>query len=661
MTEKDGKHIMDSRKKKGLGIVKKRWLSIFLMLSLALSLAACGSNSWEVRFEPSGGELISGSLLQTVRQGAAAKAPELKRDGYIFDGWSEDFSAVRKNMVVAARWTPEPESSPAPGVYEVRFELCGGELVSGTLMQQVEEGNAAVAPEVKRDNYIFDGWSEDFSAVRKNMVVAACWSAEPEPSPALRIYEVRFELNGGELVSGKLLQQVEEGSDAEAPVVRREGYVFDGWNEKLEQVESNLVAAAQWKRLYSVRFDPCGGEILSGEAEQQVPEGEYPEPPELSRRNYAFSGWDHELEPVDGDSIYTAKWSAVELRAEEVFEAISPAVVEIMANEASGTSYSLGSGFFIDEQGTLVTNYHVIDGAVSGQVSLIDGRSFPVLYVLGYDPSLDIAILKVDITDNPFLLLAEDGVATGEMIFALGSSEGLTSTFSAGNVSSASREIEGVDYIQITAPISHGNSGGPLVNAFGEVVGINTMAYVEGQNLNFAIDIHELDRVDRSLNLSLEEVFAIQYPSGATGGPGAPANDSDNWMYDLADYSEVESNDTFLRADRIINGKKIAGEITNKTDLDWFYFSLDRACDVDFVVAPSYSVDMDYLLCGIIRLDDEGNTEVLDALMPDSYEGLQFMGGTVHFDKPGDYFIVLMVKDEYPYSTPVYYLLAANW
>ena len=637
--------------------MKKRLLSVLLVLALALSLTACGAGAFEVRFELNGGELVSGALLQVVAKGAAAEAPEVKREGYVFDGWSEDFSAVSADMVAAAKWVREPEPSPEPAVYEVRFELCGGELVSGALLQRVEEGAAAEAPEIKREGYVFDGWSEDFPAVSGNLITAAKWVREPEPSPAPAIYEVRFELNGGELVSGRLLQQVEEGAAAEAPEVKREGYAFDGWNENVRDVHSNLVAAAMWKHLYSVRFDAAGGEILSGETEQLVAEGEYPEPPELKRSNYAFSGWDRELDPVSGDAVYTAEWKAVELRSEEVFSKIAPAVVEIQADEANGVYYSLGSGFFIDDQGTLITNYHVIDGAVSGQVSLTDGSVCAVLSVLGYDPALDIAVLKADISGNPYLTLADGGVSTGETIYALGSSEGLTSTFSSGNVSAASRVIEDVSYIQITAPISHGNSGGPLVNVFGEVVGINAMAYIEGQNLNFAIDIRELTKVDRSLALSLAEVCEIQYPNGYPDEPSG----SEEGFYDVADYAEEESNDVFLLADRLENGRLLAGEVSYVGDMDWFVFTLDKPGDIDFIVAPGYIEDIDYLLCGVVRLTDNGDTEVIQALEPDSEDDFVFMSGTVRFDEPGDYFLVLLLDEGYPYDEPAYYFIDATW
>ena len=96
--------------------MKKRLLSVLLVLALALSLAACGADAFEVRFELNGGELVSGALLQVVAKGSAAEAPEVRRDGYILDGWSEDFSAVSGDMVVAASWVREPEPEPEPAV-----------------------------------------------------------------------------------------------------------------------------------------------------------------------------------------------------------------------------------------------------------------------------------------------------------------------------------------------------------------------------------------------------------------------------------------------------------------------------------------------------------------------------------------------------------------
>ncbi len=627
--------------------MKRRVPAILLMLVLLLNLCACSSKApavYEVRFELNGGTLVSGKLLQTVAEGGAAEAPEVEREGYVFDGWSEELGSVTANTVAVAQWAAEP------AVCEVRFELNGGTLVSGKLLQYVTEGEAAEAPEVEREGYVFDGWSEELGSVAADTVAVAQWAAEPA------VYEVRFELNGGILISGRLLQQVTEGESAEAPVVEREGYAFAGWNEELGPITGNVIAAALWDPFHTVSFDAAGGHIVSGESEQHLAKGEMPVPPVVERELFSFAGWDPALEPVQGDTRYTAQWSSRRLSSEEIYSKISPAVVEINSYSPSGDHY-IGSGFFIDSTGRLVTNYHVIDETDSGDVTLSDGRVCKILSVLDYDKALDLAVLQIDIADSPCLTISGRPVTTGETIYALGSSQGLTNTFSSGIVSTSSREIDGVNCIQITAPISQGNSGGPLVDPYGEVVGVNSMSLVAGQNLNFAIDIHELEKLSLDKSLTLAEVYAAEYPAQGNADP-----DDDKGFYADADYAEGESNDIFLLADQLAKGTWIAGEISSQDDMDWFYLQTTDPCKVTFTVIPYYSDDMDYLLCGILSLTDDGeDVELMDALMPTTVDGYDAFSTTISFDSAGTYFLMLCVEDAYPYNEPAYYAVRANW
>lgn len=541
----------------------------------------------------------------------------------------------------------------APAVYEVRFELNGGTFLSGHLLQQVEAGSAAVPPEVEREGYTLVGWSEPLDAVTSNLVAAALWEKEAvEPA----VYEVRFELNGGIFLSGQLLQQVEEGSSAVPPEVEREGYALSGWSEPLENITGNTVAAALWDPYFKLSFDPAGGEIRDGQAEQLVRRGEMPTAPQVERPYYSFEGWSPAIETAQADLSYTAQWAPRKLSSEEIYSRISPSVVEIAAYEPSGKYYSLGSGFFLDDSGRFVTNYHVIDGTNAGELALADGSRCEILSVLDYDRELDLAVLQADIQGNDYLTLSETPVTTGETIYALGSSQGLTSTFSSGIVSTAAREIEGSRYIQITAPISEGNSGGPLVNAYGEVVGVNTMTYLEGQNLNFAIDIRELDRLSPDKSLTLAEVFAAEYPDGST------AADEEKGFYQEADYAEMEDNDSFLLADYLEPDSWVAGELGSAEDLDWFYFHLDEAGEVTVEVVPYYSDDMEYLLCGVLSLNDtDDDVELIDALVPTEENGYDALVGTLSFDAPGDYFLLLCVEENYPYDEASFYAARVSW
>ncbi len=198
------------------------------------------------------------------------------------------------------------------------------------------------------------------------------------------------------------------------------------------------------------------------------------------------------------------------LTAEDIYALASPSTVEIIASNSNFSS--TGTGFFDDINGTVITNYHVIDGAKEAKIKTYDGKEYKVLQILGYDEKVDIAILSTSCTSSTPLAKNPSPVATGQKVYALGSSLGLTGTFSEGIVSTASRDVDGTKYIQITAPISHGNSGGPLLDENGKVVGITTAGFVGGQNLNLAVPIVEVNKIPRTKKLTLQ-VFFDQTPA----------------------------------------------------------------------------------------------------------------------------------------------------
>ena len=193
------------------------------------------------------------------------------------------------------------------------------------------------------------------------------------------------------------------------------------------------------------------------------------------------------------------------LSAEEIFTKISPSVVEIYAESATETS--TGTGFFIDNKGTVVTNYHVIENCQTAEITIANGNSFRVVSVLGYDSNRDIAVLSTSCSLSTPLSIRDGEVKTGEKVYAIGSSLGLTGSLSDGIVSAVDREVEGNTYIQTTAPISQGNSGGPLVDSKGEVVGIICASFTDGQNLNLAIPIEALESISLSNRVTLNELF----------------------------------------------------------------------------------------------------------------------------------------------------------
>lgn len=179
-----------------------------------------------------------------------------------------------------------------------------------------------------------------------------------------------------------------------------------------------------------------------------------------------------------------------------------------------------GSGFCISSDGIIVTNYHVIDKAQSLEITFDNNNKyFPTLkstdvIVLDYDVKKDIAILKAGITNMPYLNLGDsDKIILGEDVVAIGNPEGLQDTLSTGVISAVNRKVGDNIYIQTTAPISHGSSGGALFNMKGEVIGITSVGISEGENLGFAIPINEVKMLKRDKNLTLPQIYAIEYPT----------------------------------------------------------------------------------------------------------------------------------------------------
>ena len=201
----------------------------------------------------------------------------------------------------------------------------------------------------------------------------------------------------------------------------------------------------------------------------------------------------------------------ISLNSEEIYNAAAQSTVEIQIVTDDGKV--TGTGFCDDNDGTIITNYHVIRGGTEGFVKDYYGTKYDIVSVIGYDEDKDIAILKTDFKCDAVLPKRETALKVGEDVYALGSSQGLTNTFSSGIISALDRNVNGNSYIQTTAPISNGNSGGPLIDKQGNVVGINCGALSNGQNLNFAIDIKEVSKVSRDKYQTLSQIYNLSDPN----------------------------------------------------------------------------------------------------------------------------------------------------
>ena len=183
----------------------------------------------------------------------------------------------------------------------------------------------------------------------------------------------------------------------------------------------------------------------------------------------------------------------------DLVEQTDPSVVRINVKSPRGDS--LGSGFVVSSTGTVVTNYHVIEGGQTVTAQFEDGRTCGVLGFKLFDEKRDIAIIQLEAAGAPFLpmRLATSLPRKGVEVAALGAPLGLSFTATKGTISNIRAGTElgmaGAQYIQTDTPISPGNSGGPLVSMEGEVIGMNTFQMAKGQNLNFAVSVDDIREV----------------------------------------------------------------------------------------------------------------------------------------------------------------------
>jgi serine protease Do len=214
------------------------------------------------------------------------------------------------------------------------------------------------------------------------------------------------------------------------------------------------------------------------------------------------------MESVGGQSREDPDLARVNQALIRLAKVVQPAVVQIGVKGGGGTNIpvpedhpplppgdrpAVGSGIIISADGYILTNQHVVENAQQIEVQLMDDRKLPAK-VIGRDARTDLALLKIDATGLPLLPLGDsDRAEVGELVLAVGNPFGLEHSVSLGVVNRKGRALGGsgafVDYIQTDASVNPGNSGGPLINMRGEVVGINT-AVVPNRRVAFAIPVN---------------------------------------------------------------------------------------------------------------------------------------------------------------------------
>lgn len=200
------------------------------------------------------------------------------------------------------------------------------------------------------------------------------------------------------------------------------------------------------------------------------------------------------------------------LSTTEIASKVGPATVSILAEVSYGSvngeqqlAEASGSGFIVSADGYIVTNNHVIEGATTVQV-IVPGEKDPIdAVIVGTDSTTDIAVLKIDRTNLPFVTLGDsDSLQVGELAVAIGNPFGeLAGSVTVGVISALDREVSisstKYNLLQTDASINAGNSGGPLVNSYGEVIGVTNAKVSEGEGIGFAIPINDVKTVIEDL------------------------------------------------------------------------------------------------------------------------------------------------------------------
>ena len=345
-----------------------------------------------------------------------------------------------------------------------------------------------------------------------------------------------------------------------------------------------------------------------------------------TKTGWVFKGWDTSFDKITSAKKVRAIFEERKYNANEIYNLTIDSVGEIEVFGKNGTRVSIGTGFSFLNNTTIITNYHVIEDGYSAKLKM-NNRVYEVGSVLGYSIDKDIAILSIVGGNFKPIAKSARNNATGNIVFAIGSSLGLTGSISSGIISQANRTLDGVNYVQMTSPISPGNSGGPLLNEYGEVIGINTLSATAGDNIYFAVNINEVSNVSISTPKTLAQVY--------------DENHFEFEPYELT-VQETEPNNTASQADVIQNGTTYRSYM-ELVGFDYYRFNATRSGEIIIALFPEYEIDLPYIWFSLL---DSNGTTILKT-------------GTVNSDlalilhnviAERTYYIRLFWKDSYSYT-----------
>lgn len=266
----------------------------------------------------------------------------------------------------------------------------------------------------------------------------------------------------------------------------------------------------------------------------------------------------------------------------EACQKFSAATVQIVSSKGSKTT--TGTGFFIAD-GMIVTNNHIIKGADVVTVKTENGITFDVNCIVGYDTNSDIAILKTDLKGE-YLELNQANVSKGSEVYSFGNPLDAGITALQGSISETLYAYNNVNYIEISTPISSSNSGGPLVNNLGEVIGINTVFSSSLINKNLVINISEVQKINTNNPLALAQ-YNERMNGEVISGISNIINESEVYNYNYNYYvtnSYNNYNNYYLNYtynnQGLPSGIVVRGTITKYSKGDYFKIKVTAPCTI---------------------------------------------------------------------------------
>ena len=274
---------------------------------------------------------------------------------------------------------------------------------------------------------------------------------------------------------------------------------------------------------------------------------------------------------------------------EEVYTRAQACTVTVEARNSSGQITGRGSGFFVDDKGTVMTAYHIIDGAKQIRITMPDSAVYEVTDVVAFDAARDLVLLQIKPAQKtPFLEIEKNAIIPGEILYVYGSTlGGLDGSFSSGVAASEAKQMtlaapSGGNFtvFHYTCPVTDGCRGGAILNAHGKVIGVVTQGVAGASSLPVAVSAAEADALDRGYVRSVEDFFYdTEYYRI-------------KWQECLS--AEQENNNTPKGADWIDTAGITFIGSTVKGDLDYYAFELKGKEYFDFSLAFSVQADRYY-------------------------------------------------------------------